>query len=92
MTDVTRRAFIKRTAAGAAGAVAIGALGAGPVAAAARASSPRANADPDERPSSEPIVAYVRVGEPSEVTVMVGHREIVHRDPALVRRLLRAAK
>jgi len=37
-------------------------------------------------------VAYVRVGEPSEVTVMVGHREIVHRDPALVRRLLRAAK
>jgi hypothetical protein len=93
MSEVSRRTFIKRSAAGVAGAAAIGALGAGPASAATRlASHADADAGPDsEATSDDAVVAYVRPGT-REVRVMKGEQEVVHRDPDLVRRLLRAAK
>jgi len=91
MSEVSRRTFIKRSAAGVAGAAAIGALGAGPASAATRlASHVDAGAD-SEATSNDAVVAYVRPGT-REVRVMKGEQEVVHRDPDLVRRLLRAAK
>ena len=89
MSEVSRRAFIKRSAAGVAGAAAIGALGAGPAAAANKLAS-HADAGSDAT-SDEAVVAYVRPGT-REVRVMKGEQEVVHRDPDLARRLLRAAK
>ena len=91
MSEVSRRTFIKRSAAGVAGAAAIGALGAGPASAATRLAS-HASADTDAGATSdEAVVAYIRPGT-REVRVMQGERELVHRDADLVRRLLRAAK
>jgi anaerobic selenocysteine-containing dehydrogenase len=91
MSEVSRRTFIKRSAAGVAGAAAIGALGAGPAAAATRLGA-HADAGADTAATSdEAVVAYVRPGT-REVRVMKGESEVVHRDPDLVRRLLRAAK
>jgi len=40
----------------------------------------------------EPVTAYVRNEARGEVTVMSGTRETTYRDPALVKRLLDAAK
>ena len=39
----------------------------------------------------EPVIAYVRDARRGEVTVMSGTRETTYRDPALVKRLLKAA-
>jgi anaerobic selenocysteine-containing dehydrogenase len=91
MSEVSRRTFIKRSAAGVAGAAAIGALGAGPAAAATRLGA-HADAGADTAATSdEAVVAYGRPGT-REVRMMKGESEVVHRDPDLVRRLLRAAK
>jgi hypothetical protein len=38
------------------------------------------------------VVAFVKAGSLDEVTVLAGEREIVRRDPALARSLLRAAR
>jgi anaerobic selenocysteine-containing dehydrogenase len=91
MSEVSRRSFIKRSAAGVAGAAAIGALGTGPASAASRLAS-HTGADADAvATSDDAVVAYVRPGT-REVRVMKGEQEVVHRDADLVRRLLRAAK
>ena len=91
MSEVSRRTFIRRSAAGVAGAAAIGALGVGPASAATRLAS-HADADADAvATSDDAVVAYVRPGT-REVRVMKGEQEVVHRDADLVRRLLRAAK
>jgi hypothetical protein len=91
MSEVSRRSFIKRSAAGVAGAAAIGALGAGPASAATNLAS-HTDADTGAvATSDEAVVAYVRPGS-REVRVMKGEQEVVHRDAELVRRLLRAAK
>lgn len=42
--------------------------------------------------SSEPLVAYVSDARKGEIVVMVGTREIVRRDAALVARLVAIAK
>jgi hypothetical protein len=89
MSEVSRRTFMKQVSVGAAGVAAVGALGM------PQASAKGRKADPDEAAadtSSEPVMAFVRDRKRGEVTVLVGHREIVHRDPELVRRLLHAAK
>ena len=44
-----------------------------------------------ESSSADAVVAYIRPGT-REVRVMVGEREVVHRDADLARRILRAAK
>jgi hypothetical protein len=90
MSEVDRRTFIKRSAAGVAGAAAIGALGAGPAAAATRLAS-KAGDDSEPAKASDPVVAYIRPGS-REVRVMVGDKEVVRRDADLARRILRAAK
>jgi cobalamin biosynthesis protein CbiD len=47
--------------------------------------------DPSGPPPEKAVVAYVRDAKRGEVTVMAGTREITYRDPALVKRLLKAA-
>jgi hypothetical protein len=40
----------------------------------------------------EPLVAYVRDAHKAEVTVLLGTEEVTYRDPALTKRLLKAAR
>jgi hypothetical protein len=47
--------------------------------------------DPSGPPPKETVIAYVRDERRGEVTVMSGTRETTYRDPALVKRLLKAA-
>ena len=42
--------------------------------------------------AGEPMTAYVRDASTGEIAVMVGHREVVTKDPQLIRRLQRAAR
>ena len=92
MSEIDRRTFIKRSA-GIAGAAAVGAVAAqSSVAALASPRKKAEKAEHAEAQAGEPVVAYVRGGSRGEVTIMAGDRETVHRDPELVRRLLRAAK
>ena len=48
--------------------------------------------DPSGPPPGETVIAYVRNERRGEVTVMSGTRETTYRDPALVKRLLSAAR
>jgi len=48
--------------------------------------------DPSGPPPEETVVAYVRDAKRGEVTVLSGTRERTYRDPALVKRLLKAAE
>ena len=89
MAKVTRRTFLSTTV-GAAGGVAAMGLIAGPSTLVEAAQNV---AEASDRPvSSEPMTAYVRDAATGEISVMVGHREIVTRDPQLIRRLQRAAR
>jgi hypothetical protein len=47
---------------------------------------------PSGAAAQEPVTAYVRNAERHEVTVLSGTREVTYRDPALVKRLLDAAR
>ena len=90
MDKLSRRDFLQKSSIGVvAGATMIGALASEvqPAAAATRAGS----AETNKAASSDPVVAYVRDGRRGEVSIMVGDREVVRRDPELVRRLLHAA-
>ena len=40
---------------------------------------------------SEPLVAFIHTAAPGELTLMVGTREIIVRDAALIARLVQAA-
>jgi len=93
-SKVSRRTFMKRSAVAGAGAVALSGIGGASGAAAAIASPKRAKAAEhgEVKPAEEPVVAYVRKGSSGEVRVMVGEREVVHRDRDLARRILRAAR
>jgi hypothetical protein len=84
MTRNSRRTLLKSAAAGAA---AIGLVGASR-ALAGSGTAARGSIGT----SSEPLVAYVSDARKGEVVVMVGTREIVRRDPALVARLVAIAK
>jgi len=79
MTDLTRRAFVKRSAATAAGMTAIGAI-------AAEA------ADAHSAAGTEPVVAYVSDPSSGEISVMQGEREVKLRDRKLARDIARAAR
>lgn len=91
----SRRAFLQGGAGAAAGAAVI--IATPKVAAIVRdgsgAPEPRPVATEPSGPGPrEPIAAYVRDAERGEVTVMFGKQETTYRDPALVRRLLEAAR
>ena len=84
MTASSRRTLLKSAAAGAA---TIGLVGA------SRGLTGSATAAKSSiETSSEPLVAYVSDARKGEVVVMVGTREIVRRDRALVARLVAIAK
>jgi hypothetical protein len=85
MSTFSRRSFLK-TAGAAAGAAVIGVS----PAAAAHEQAPELVTDPSPLPG-EPLVAYVRDAARGEVSVLSGLHETTYRDPALVKRLLRAA-
>jgi hypothetical protein len=89
MAKVTRRTFLSTTV-GAAGGVAAMGLIAGP-STLVEAAQNAADAS-DGLMSGEPMTAYVRDAATGEISVMVGHREIVTKDPQLIRRLQRAAR
>jgi hypothetical protein len=89
MAKVTRRTFLSTTV-GAAGGVAAMGLIAGP-STLVEAAQNAAEAS-DGPVSSEPMTAYVRDAATGEISVMVGHREIVTKDPQLIRRLQRATR
>ncbi len=93
----SRRQFLAGGAGAAAGAAMI--LGAPKVASVLDTSGQGAGAEPTAvvtKPSGpaarEPVTAYVRNEQRGEVTVMSGTQETTYRDPALVKRLLDAAK
>jgi hypothetical protein len=89
MAKVTRRTFLSTTV-GAAGGVAAMGLLAGPSTLVEAAQN---DADASDGPvSSAPMTAYVRDAATGEIAVMVGHREVVTKDPQLIRRLQRAAR
>jgi anaerobic selenocysteine-containing dehydrogenase len=87
MGNLSRRSFLK--GAGLATGAAI--VGASPIAAAAATEeAPELVAHPTALPK-EPLVAYVRDVKKSEVTVLHGTQEVTYRDPALTKRLMKAA-
>jgi hypothetical protein len=56
-------------------------------------SEPKATVTEPSGPAPrEPVTAYVRSAERGEVTVMAGKQETTYTDPALVKRLLEAAR
>jgi hypothetical protein len=83
MARNSRRTLLKSAAAGAA---AIGLVGA------ARGLAGSAVARGSIETSSAPVVAYVSDARTGEIVVMVGTREIVRRDAALVARIVAIAK
>ncbi|HZO96239.1 MAG TPA: twin-arginine translocation signal domain-containing protein [Gaiellaceae bacterium] len=85
MSKLSRRSFLK-TAGVATGAALVGGA---PIAAAGER-EPELVASPSPLPK-EPLVAYVRDAEASEVTLVHGTGEVTYRDPLLVKRLLKHA-
>jgi hypothetical protein len=80
MSDLTRRAFVKRSAATAAGMTVIGAIAA-----------EAADAD-SSAVGSEPVVAYVSDPRNGEISVMKGELEFKLRDRKLAKDIVRAAR
>jgi Rieske Fe-S protein len=93
----SRRAFLQGTAGAAASAAVI--LATPKVVSAIDAAGSGATADPKPVVTKasgtipqEPVTAYVHNAERHEVTVLSGTRETTYKDPALVKRLLDAAR
>ena len=51
-----------------------------------------AEPDPDLTPLGDDLVAHVRDASTGDVSILAGEREVIHHDPQLVDRLLRAAR
>ncbi|HEV3387708.1 MAG TPA: twin-arginine translocation signal domain-containing protein [Solirubrobacteraceae bacterium] len=79
MSESTRRGFVKRSAAAAAGMTVVGALAA-------------EQADAKAAAKSGPVVAYIREPRTGEITVMAGERQVKLEDRKLAARLARAAR
>lgn len=78
MSDTTRRAFVKRSAATAAGMTVVGALVA-------------EEADAKTARQSGPVVAYIRKPATGEILVMHGRHQVKLHDRKLAARLASAA-
>jgi hypothetical protein len=87
VTKLTRRSFLKQTSASAA---TLGLLPAIP-ALAAISHSPEAAGPELPATFSGPMVVHVSDVAAGELTLLVGAREIVFRDPEIVARLVKAA-
>jgi anaerobic selenocysteine-containing dehydrogenase len=81
MGELTRRGFVKNSAAAAAGMTAFGALASDPAEAHARTPV-----------GSDPVIAYVRDPRSGEVSLMHGEHEVSIHDPQLAARIARAAQ
>ena len=89
MTECTRRSFLVQASLGVAGGALVGGLTALPARATPTApESARGAAGPVP---VDGLIAHVRDVTAGEINVMVGTREVVHRDPALAQRLLAIA-
>jgi hypothetical protein len=88
VTKLTRRSFLKQTSAGAATFSLL------PAIPALAAISHLPEAAPPELPAafSGPMVVHVSDVAAGEITLLVGAREIVFRDPEIVARLIKAAR
>jgi hypothetical protein len=83
MSELTRRAFVTKSAGTAVGMTAVGVLATGEA---------QARESEDHGPvSSDQVVAYVRDPRTGEVSVMAGAREVTIKDRKLAARLSRAA-
>jgi hypothetical protein len=99
MAELSRRKFLTGTSLGVAG-IAASTILPSSSALAASAASRRAGSstgtpfgpDTDLSAVGSDVVAHVRDASTGEVAILVGGTEIVHRDPALVARLLRVAR
>jgi hypothetical protein len=97
MSDTSRRGFLAIAGVGAAGVAVASVAGASAASSAAVPASPaasQASTDDTALPanSSGSLVAYVNDVHDGRISVMVGEREVVIRDRALVAKLARAAK
>jgi hypothetical protein len=88
MTKLTRRSFLKQTSVGAATLSLLPAI----PALAAISDLPRAAERELQTTLSGPMVAHVSNLGADEITLFVGAREIVFRDPVVVARLINAAR
>lgn len=95
MTSISRRAFLKRSGAGVAAAGLAGAVPTipGRVRVSRKAATVHANgvATPTGRAASGPLVVHIPDAATGEVHLMVGTREVIRSDRALVARLVREA-
>ncbi len=95
MPGISRRTFLKRGGTGAAAAGFLAAIPAFPARAWASRRPATIHRDgvaaPAGRPATGPLVVYVPDPRSGEVHLMVGTREVVRRDRALVARLVREA-
>jgi hypothetical protein len=90
MEPITRRSFIVSSSAGAAGAAATGLLGGAVL---VQSTAPEARLRPDELDGlSHPVLLQIRDAAAGEVELLVGDREVVFTDRALVAKVLRAAR
>jgi len=88
MTNLTRRSFLKQTSVSMA---TVGLLSSLPASAAIPHSPQDTTPEPPDVALSGPIIAHVTDVTTGEVSLLVGAREIIFRDPQLVARLLEAA-
>lgn len=89
MARLTRRGFIKRTSLGAA---AVGAFAAAPGLGAITTGTEVAATDLTAADLAGPLVAHVRDIAGGELSVLMGTREVVIRDPALIARLVQVIR
>jgi hypothetical protein len=94
MTELSRRAFLARSGASVvtAGLVAAIPTIAGAEAKQGKADRPRAAATTDTQGVRGPLVVHVPDPRTGEVHFMIGTKEVVHKDSALVARLMRDAR
>lgn len=88
MAKLTRRTLIKQTSIGVAGAATIGVLAATPHLVGAALATQHGATEQSVGASSGTMVVHVRNFSTGEIGVLYGEKEVVLRDPALVRRLL----
>ena len=84
---VSRRGFLQSTAAAATGAAVVAAPAIAVKALEGGNDAARVT-EPSGPPPREPLTAYLRSADKSEVTVMSGTSETTYRDPVLAQRLL----
>lgn len=87
--DPTRRSFLIKGSAGAAGTAAV--LGGGVVLGSSRSDEPALSSEELEE-LDQPVLLQIRDARRGEVEVLVGEREVVFTDRSLVARVLRAAR